>query len=181
MNAGKAFGPCTAQEFGEHGFGLVVESVCGARMACDCVHLGQELPKPGDSAAGAPLLQWIRDVGLVSFGGGVDAGLMEGNIEVFGEGFREGEIGVGFIAAQAVMQMGGVENKAQFPRLSVRQQGAQERDGIGSAGKADGETQARGAAAWCRAEVKRARKDDRAPSDGHCDESLTTAYTTQHA
>ncbi len=44
MDGGKAFGPCAAEEFGEDGFSLVVESM----GRCDCVELpfGQELCEP---------------------------------------------------------------------------------------------------------------------------------------
>ena len=63
----------------------------------------------------------------MSFGRGVHAGLMERNIEVDGEGFREGEIGIGFFAAHAVMEMSGVQNNAEFPAplMIIGSKGAQ--------------------------------------------------------
>ena len=54
------------------------------------------------------------------FGSDVYAGFMEGNIEPGGEVAAELKVGIGFGAAQAVMQVRGVEDKAEFP-APVRQ------------------------------------------------------------
>ena len=78
------------------------------------------------------------------FGGRVDACVVEGDVELLGKRSGELEVGVGLIAAQAVVQVGGMEDEAKFPALfaiSFRE-GTQERDGVGSAGEPDGKAQA---------------------------------------
>ncbi len=47
----------------------------------------------------------------------IHAGFMKGHAKLGGKFCDEGEIGVGLLAAQAVMQMGRVQHQAQF-RLS---------------------------------------------------------------
>ena len=78
------------------------------------------------------------------FGGGVDAGVVEGNVELGGEGLAEGEVGVGFFAAKAMVEVRGVEDEAEFPALFMISfgEGAQEGDRVCSAGERDGEAQA---------------------------------------
>ena len=66
--------------------------------------------------------------------------VMEGNVELLRESFREGEVGICFVAAQTVVQMGGVQHQAQFP--APLGESAKEGDGICAAGKTDGETHA---------------------------------------
>ena len=65
------------------------------------------------------------------FGGDIDAGFVEGNVERGGKVAAEGQIGVGFFAAQAVVEMGGVENQAKL-RAAIGE-GAQEGDGVRAA------------------------------------------------
>jgi len=78
------------------------------------------------------------------FGGGVDACVMEGNVELVCERLREGEIGIGFLAAQAVLKVSRVQHQAQFPtRLTILvDEGTQEGDRIRPTGETDGETKA---------------------------------------
>lgn len=78
------------------------------------------------------------------FGGGVDAGVVEGNVEFGGKGLAEGEVGVGFRSAKAVVEVRGVKHEAEFPALFPIPLGecTQEGDGVGSAGERDGEAQA---------------------------------------
>jgi len=111
MDARETLCPCTSEEFRKDGLSLVVESVCG----CDGIDFptGQKLTEPGVAQAACGFFNGFG-VGL-GFGCGVDAGLMKRNIKVDGEGFREREIGIGFFAAQAVMEMSGVQNNAEFP------------------------------------------------------------------
>jgi hypothetical protein len=45
---------------------------------------------------------------------------------------REGEIGVGFVAPESVMQVSGMKDEAQFPAAISK--GAEERHGIRTAG-----------------------------------------------
>jgi hypothetical protein len=76
----------------------------------------------------------------VGFGGGVDLRVMERDVELGCERLGEGQIDIGFFAAQAVMKMSRVQHEAQFPtRLAILvDEGAQKGDGIRTAGKTDG-------------------------------------------
>ena len=143
MDAGEAFSPRAAEELGEDGFGLIVEGVGGG----DGVELagGHELAEPCDSGDGGRLLQWFRRVCRRRDWRRLrrrcrPGGCGRGGCELGGEVGDEGLVGVGFCAAQAVVEMGGVEDEAEFP--AALGEGAQEGDGVGAAGDADGEAQA---------------------------------------
>lgn len=79
------------------------------------------------------------------FGGGVDAGVMDGDVEFGGERLAEGEVGVGFLCAKAVVEVRGVEDEAEFPALFMIPicECAKEGNRIRSAGECDGEAQTR--------------------------------------
>jgi hypothetical protein len=64
-------------------------------------------------------------------GGSVNLRMMERHVEFGCEFLGEGQIGIGFIAAQAVMEMGGMEDQPQFP--APFREGAQEGDRIRAA------------------------------------------------
>jgi hypothetical protein len=76
----------------------------------------------------------------LGLGGSVDLRVMERQTESRGQVTAKGEVRVGFGAAQAVVKMSGVENDAQFPALLMER--AKQRDGVRTAGEADGEAQA---------------------------------------
>ena len=65
---------------------------------------------------------------------------VEWDIERSREVRGESLVLIGFCAAQAVVEVGGVQDDAQF--CGSGGEGAGERDGIGSAGEADGQAQA---------------------------------------
>ena len=69
---------------------------------------------------------------------------MEGDIELLGEGSGKFQVGIGLFAAQAVVQVGGVEDEAQFPAPFAISfgEGTQQGDGVGATGETDGEAKA---------------------------------------
>ena len=108
MNTRETFGPGTAEEFGKNGFGLVVVGVgCGDRVYWD---FGKESSKPG--VAEPPCGFFDRFALGFGFVRRVDTRVMKGDVEFFGEGSGELEVGVGFFAAETVVQVGGVEDEA---------------------------------------------------------------------
>lgn len=138
MDAGEALGPCAAEELGEDGFRLVVESV-GGGDGVDFPAL-EKPAKPGVAqAAGGFFDGFFMQLG---FGGGVDLGDMEDETEGLGEIGGEALIGVRFGAAQAVMEMGGVEDEAELAGAGGEGEG--EGYGIAAAGEGDGEAKAGG-------------------------------------
>ena len=136
MDAGKAFGPCAPQEFGEHCFGLVVARVGGGHSVER--NFGQELSKPRVAEAAGGFFNGFA-VGL-GFGFCVHAGFVEGEFELRGQGAGKGEVGVGFFPAQAVMEMGGMQHQSEL--AAAAGEGAQQGYGIGSAGEADSDAEA---------------------------------------
>ena len=66
--------------------------------------------------------------------------VVERKLEVGGEVANEGEVGVSFRAAQAVVEVGDVEDEAAGGRFGV--EGAEEGYGVRSARHSDGEAQA---------------------------------------
>ena len=117
---------------------------------CHCIEplFGKEIAKPGITQAASGLFDgfgrlspiWTRT--SVGFGGGIDAVAMKGQMELGGEGVDEFEIGVGFRSAKAVVEMRDMEDEAKFPAPMM--EGVQEGNRVGSAGDADGQTQAGG-------------------------------------
>lgn len=71
--------------------------------------------------------------------------MVEGQIELGGEGADRREVGVGFCAAEAVVEVGYAQDQAKLaPGLAVcLVEGAQEGNGVRTAGDADGKAQAR--------------------------------------
>ena len=122
MDAGEPVGPCAAKELGQDGFGLVVEGVGGGH--CVKRNVGQEFSEPCAAKAACGLFDglgglaggWVR----FCFGGGVDAGIVERQIEAGGQDAHKFQIRVGFSSTQAMVEMGDVKDKAQFPpRLTI--------------------------------------------------------------
>jgi hypothetical protein len=95
------------------------------------------LPKPRIAQAAGGFFDRLG-VSL-RFEGGVDARFMKGQVEFCGERTREFEIAVGLIAAQAVMEMRGMKHEAKLGTAICER--ADERDGICSAGEANGEAE----------------------------------------
>jgi hypothetical protein len=142
MDAGEAFGPCSAKEFAEDGFGLVIESVGGG----DGIErvLGHEAAEPGVAEAAGGFFDGL--VGLVGvlcgFRFGVDLMGVERQAERGGEIGAELLVNVGFGATEAVVEMGDVEDDAEVGGAGG--EGAGEGDRVCSAGEADGEAEAGG-------------------------------------
>lgn len=140
MDAGQAFRPCAAQEFGDYGFGLVVEGVGGG----DGIEgsAGEELAEPRVAQAAGGLFDGLGGLAGAGggFGGGIDARGVKGQTELLGEVADEGQIGVGFLSAQTMVQMGDVQGEAKFPALLM--EGAEESDGVCAAGDGYGEAHA---------------------------------------
>ena len=90
VDARETLGPCSAEEFGEDGFGLVVEGVRGG----DGVerHVAEELAEPGVAQAAGRAFDGVGgeivEVGwggslrsAAGFSGGIDAGLVKEDAE----------------------------------------------------------------------------------------------------
>lgn len=143
VNAGKALGPRATQEFRQHGLGLIVQGVRGG----DGVERGFNHEGAKPLVAQAP--RRFFD-GLGGFASGIGAGgssrvhmgLVEWQPEGFGQFAAKIAIPIGFLAAEAVVQMGNMQDEAQFPAPLGEE--AEKRDGIGTAGEAYGEAEARG-------------------------------------
>jgi hypothetical protein len=84
------------------------------------------------------------------FGGYVDAMIVKWKAETGGKIAGEGEIGVGLFTAEAVMQVGGVENEAKFGAEGG--ECAQEGNGVRATGQAYSQAQA--GAKQCGLDVK---------------------------
>jgi hypothetical protein len=117
MDTGESFCPCTAQELGEYGFGLVVESV-GSGHGVDCTG-GHEIAKPAIAKSTGCFLDGLGGFasGLVGtrFHCSVNAVLVKGQAELDGEIAAKREVVVGFRPAKAVVQMRNVEDETEFP------------------------------------------------------------------
>ena len=135
MNAAQALGPGSAQEFCQNGFGLVVASVGG----CHGFYLagGHQLPEPPVTQTARGLLDsfgWLGGCGVgLCLGFCVHLRFVKGQAKVSRERARKGQIGVGLLAAQAVVQMGGVQHQAQF--AAPLGQRAQQGNGVRAAGE----------------------------------------------
>ncbi len=144
MNARKTLGPCAAEELGENGFGLIVEGVRGCHCIDDCVGrtIEHELTEPRVPKATCGFFDGFAV--RLGLGSGVDASVVKWNVELLSEVTGEGQVGIGFVAAETVMEMGGVEDEAQFPaRFTIPlDEDTQEGDGVGAAREADGESHA---------------------------------------
>ena len=137
VNAAQALGPGSAQKFGQDGLGLVVAGVRrGHRL-----HLarGHQLPEPAVTQAARSLLDGFGVfLGRCS---GIHPRLVEGQTKLGRQRARKGQVAVGLLAAQAVVQMGGVQHQAQLP--APLRQSAQQGHGVGSAREAHGQAQSR--------------------------------------
>ena len=84
---------------------------------------GQEIAEPGIAQAAGSFFYGFGGFASIwtrlcrGFGCGIDAVGVEGQVERGGEGADEFEIGIGFGSAEAVVEMGDVEDEAQFPAL----------------------------------------------------------------
>ena len=92
MNAGKAFGPGTAKEFSEDGFGLIVESVGGGH-GIDLAR-GHEFAEPGVAEAAGRFFDGL--VMLSGLDGGVDLVGVKGEAERIGQFCRKLLVAAGF-------------------------------------------------------------------------------------
>jgi len=112
VDAGEAFGPGAAEELGEDGFGLVVKGVGGGhRMERN---IGEELSKPRIAEAAGGFFDgfgWLVGGGMGgALSGGVDLMNVKREVELRGESGDEGQVGVGFRTAQAVVEVGDMED-----------------------------------------------------------------------
>lgn len=139
MDATEAFSPCAAQELGEDGFGLIVEGVGGG----DGVEgdLGHQGAQPGVTQTACGFFDGFRGLAGArgGFGRGVKAGGVEGEAKLGSQIADESKVGVGFRAAQAVVQVRDVQREAQFPALVVKS--SQQGNGICAAGDGHAEAQ----------------------------------------
>ena len=106
---------------------------------------GHELTEPGIAQAASRFFNGLGGFSRGWMGGGfrsgVDVRFVEGQAEFFRQRTGEVQVGVGFGSAQAVVEMGRMEDKAQFPDLLG--QSAQQRHRVGAAGEAHGQAQPR--------------------------------------
>jgi hypothetical protein len=128
VDGAEAFGPGSAEDLHKDGFGLVVEGVGGENGVgvAGCEEGGEELI--ADCAGG------LFD-GLVGFRdtlGHACVVEMEGDVVRDAEIFDEALVGIGFFAAQAVVDVGGGEADAEGLACGV--EGEEESDGVGTAG-----------------------------------------------
>lgn len=150
MNAGEPFGPGAAQEFGEHGFGLIVEGVRGGNS----FHLARshQFTEPAITQAASRFFNRLSGfvIGRVEvprfgaglgFGGNIDAGFVKGQAQFFGQSAGEGQIGVGLGAAKSMVEVGSVEHQAQFP--AALRKGTGQGNGVRAAGKTHGQAKPR--------------------------------------
>ena len=140
MNAAQALGPSPAQEFGQNCFRLVVAGMRGGHG----LHLARshELPEPAVTQAARGLLDrlpyllpYLAGFGVL-FGRcpGIDMRLVEGQSKLGSQRSRKDQVAVGLLAAQAVVQMGGVQHQAQLS--APLRQSAYKRHRVGAAGEA---------------------------------------------
>lgn len=109
VDAAEAFGPGSAEELHEDGFGLVVEGVSGE----DGVGFAgsEQGGEEGVAEVAGGFFEGLA--GGVGVGGDVDVLGVKGDGEVGAEVGDEGEVGVGFGAAEAVVEVGGGEADAE--------------------------------------------------------------------
>jgi len=90
----------------------------------DCIErsFAEQITEPGVAQAAGGFFDGFG--GGFGCSGDVDAGFVEGDSEIGGQGADEGEIGVGFLAAEAMMEMGYVQDEAEFGAALVK--GAEE-------------------------------------------------------
>jgi hypothetical protein len=143
VDAGKPFGPGAAQKLAQHGFRLIVAGVGGGHGVYFA--RGHQLPEPAVAYAAGGFLNGLGGlaggaVGL-GLGGNIDPCFVEGQAQIRRQTAGEIQIGVCLCAAQAVVQVDGVQHQAQFP--AALGQGAQQGDGVRAAREAHGQPQAR--------------------------------------
>lgn len=136
MDAAETFRPGSAEKLVEDSLGLVVEGMGGG----DGVELagGQEVAEEGVTKVAGGLFESLA-VGL-SGGGGVHVVAVEGEAVPGGEVGNEGGIGVGFRPTNAVVNVDNGEDKADLK--GGIDEGAEQGDGIGSAGDSHAEAHA---------------------------------------
>lgn len=142
VDAAEAFGPGATEELHEDGFGLVVQGVGGE----DGVGLAgaEEGGEEGVAEGAGGFFEGFA--GGAGVGGDVDVVGMEGDGEGGAEVGDEVEVGVGFGAAEAMVEVGGGEADAEGggAGLDGGVEGAEEGDGVGSAGDGDADSVAGG-------------------------------------
>ena len=142
MNSREPFGPGAAEKLGQHGFGLVIQSMGGGYG----IHhaLGHQLTEPAVAQAAGGFLDGLGGLACVRIGAGrcgrVYPGLMEGQPESVGQVEAEIAVRIGFSSAKAVVQMGDVEHQPEFSAPLGKD--AQQSDRVRPAGNANRETQA---------------------------------------
>jgi hypothetical protein len=140
VDRAKAFGPGSAEELHEDGFGLVVEGVGGENA----------VGVAGGEEGGEEIVAEVAGGFLDSFGISVGPGLrdaagdvcvmeVEENVELDAEVFDEALVGVGFCSAKTVVDVDGAEAHAEGIAGSGvgGVEGKEERDGVGAAGDGD--------------------------------------------
>jgi hypothetical protein len=108
VDGAEAFGPCAAEEFHEDGFGLVVKGVGGEDG------VGVAGVEEGGEEVVACVAGGFFD-GFVSLGyavGNVGMVEMKGDVEADAEIFDESLVGIGFFAAETVVDVDGRETDA---------------------------------------------------------------------
>ena len=136
MDAAQAFGPGAAEELEEDGLGLVVGGVRGED--CVCVAGPEEVVEGAVAEGAGGFFQGFA--GGDDVGGDVGAVEVEGDVELSAEVGDKGLVDVGFVASDAVVDVDGGESDAQggFGSGVGGVEGAEEGDGVGSAGDGDG-------------------------------------------
>jgi len=132
VDRAETFGPRSAEELHEDGFGLVVEGVGGEDT------VGVTGGEEGVEEVVAEGTGRFLDA-FVSFGdtlGDVGVVEMEGDVEADAKVFDEALVGVGFGSAKAVVNVDGAEADAEgFAGCGVGGvEGKEESDGVGTAG-----------------------------------------------
>jgi hypothetical protein len=138
VDGAEAFGPGAAEEFHEDGLGLVVESVGG----------GDAIGVAGGKEGSEEVVAGIAGGLLYAFGCGCDAfrdvGVVEvdGNVESDAEILDELLVGIGFFAAEVVVDVDSGEAYAERVAGSGvgGVEGEEEGDGVCTAGDGDADT-----------------------------------------
>ena len=140
VDGAEAFGPGAAEEFHEDGFGLVVEGVGGE----DAVGVagGEEGGEEFVACVAGGFFDGLgisRGAGVGDAGGDVGVVEVEGDVEADAEVFDELLVGVGFFAAEVVVDVDGGEADAEGVAGGGvgGVEGEEKSDGVGTAGDGD--------------------------------------------
>ena len=143
MDAGQTLGPGATQEAGQYRLRLVVEGVRRShRVNFSCDHQAAE------PAIAQPARGFLNGLGRLAvfwpglgFSLRVNLRFMKRDTEASGQFAAKFEVLVGLRAAQAVMQMRGVQHQSGLTGAGGER--AQQRHGVGPAGKTHGKARAR--------------------------------------